>query len=306
MKSNSLAPIVLFVYNRLWHTRQTIEALQRNTLASESELFIYSDGAKNEDECAKVLQVRDYVKKVGGFKKVTVIERDKNWGLANSIIDGVTQAVNKFGRVIVLEDDLVTSSFFLRYMNDALKLYKDFNEVISVHGYQYPLKELQSLPETYFIKGADCWGWATWDRGWNLFELDGQKLLDELQTKGLQNEADFNGSHKFVQMLKNQINGRNDSWAIRWYFSAFLKNKYTLYPKLSLVQNIGNDSSGTHCGSTANYFIEELSHKLPLFYNSNKIVENFKARGLMEKYFRTMKKNIIRKVSSKIKQGLSR
>ena len=124
-----ISPIVLFVYNRLWHTRQTIEALQKNELASQSELFIYADGARNENEIDQVFEVRCYIEEVEGFKKVTITERDKNWGLANSIINGVTQIVNKYGRVIVLEDDLVTSPFFLRYMNDALDIYKDNNEI---------------------------------------------------------------------------------------------------------------------------------------------------------------------------------
>jgi hypothetical protein len=304
MKSDNLTPIVLFVYNRLWHTQQTIESLQNNELASESELFIYADGAKNKKASDQVSEVISYIKKVDGFKKVTIIERDKNWGLANSIIDGVTQIVNKYGRVIVLEDDLVTSPFFLRYMNDALELYKDNNEVVSIHGYQYPLKDFQNLPDTFFIKGADCWGWATWDRGWSLFESDGKKLLDELTSKKMKRESDFNNSFGYTKMLKDQIKGKNDSWAIRWYMSAFLKNKLTLYPRQSLVQNIGNDSSGTHCSSTEQFFIENLSKKLPLLDNPNQIVESFEARSLMEEYFNSVKRNFLGKVFSKIKQSI--
>ncbi len=301
-----LAPIVLFVYNRLWHTQKTIEALQKNELASKSELFIYADGAKSKKSSTQVLEVRNYIKKVDGFSKVTIIERDKNWGLANSIIDGVTQIVNKYESVIVLEDDLVTSPFFLRYMNSALELYKDNNEVISIHGYQYPLKHSQNLPNTFFIKGADCWGWSTWMRGWDLFESDGQKLLDELKFRGLQKETDFNNSFGYTKMLKDQIKGKNNSWAIRWYMSAFLKNKLTLYPKQSLVQNIGFDGSGSHCSSTGRFFIENLSEVLPLFDKSSKIVENLEARDLMEKYFNSVKGDFIRKVFSKIKKSIAR
>ena len=216
MQSHHLAPIVLFVYNRPWHTQQTIEALQKNELASESELFIYADGAKNNKANEKVKEVRNYIKTVDGFNKVTIIERENNWGLADSIIDGVTQTVNKYGRVIVLEDDLVTSSYFLRFMNDALEVYKDNNEVASIHGYLYPIDNMIGVPDTFFIKGADCWGWATWARSWELFELNGQKLLDELQYKKLQKEADFNNSYGYSRMLKDQINGKNNSWAIRW------------------------------------------------------------------------------------------
>ena len=176
----SLAPIVLFTYDRLWHTQKTSEALKNNELASKSELIIYVDGAKNKSVYKSVSQVRDYVETVDGFKKVTIISRDKNWGLADSIIDGVTAIINQYGRVIVLEDDLVTSRFFLRYMNEALNLYENDNQVASIHGYIYPIS---NLPETFFIKGADCWGWATWKNVWCYFESDGALLLDKLKKK---------------------------------------------------------------------------------------------------------------------------
>lgn len=306
MQSHHLAPIVLFVYNRPWHTQQTIEALQKNELASESELFIYADGAKNNKANEKVKEVRNYIKTVDGFNKVTIIERENNWGLADSIIDGVTQTVNKYGRVIVLEDDLITSSYFLRFMNDALEVYKDNNEVASIHGYLYPINNMIGVPDTFFIKGADCWGWATWARSWELFELNGQKLLDELQYKKLQKEADFNNSYGYSRMLKDQINGKNNSWAIRWYMSCFLQNKLTLYPKRSYVQNIGNDDSGTHCSQTDQFFIDVLSHE-PMQLNKVAVVsEDANAREYMEKYFRSIKQNLLTKIFKKIKRSIIR
>ncbi len=151
-----LAPITLFVYNRLSHTKQTINALKKNKLAEQSELIIFSDSFKNSDDKKKVNQVREYIRSIKGFKGVEIIERPDNFGLANSIIDGVTRVVNQYGKVIVLEDDLVTSSFFLEYMNNALLCYEDDPQVISIHGYNYPISD---LPEIFFIKGADCWGW---------------------------------------------------------------------------------------------------------------------------------------------------
>jgi hypothetical protein len=306
MQSHHLAPIVLFVYNRPWHTQQTIEALQKNELASESELFIYADGAKNNKANEKVKEVRNYIKTVDGFNKVTIIERENNWGLADSIIDGVTQTVNKYGRVIVLEDDLVTSSYFLRFMNDALEVYKDNNEVASIHGYLYPIDNMIGVPDTFFIKGADCWGWATWARSWELFELNGQKLLDELQYKKLQKEADFNNSYGYSRMLKDQINGKNNSWAIRWYMSCFLQNKLTLYPKRSYIQNIGNDDSGTHCSQTDQFFVDVLSHE-PMQLNKVAVVsEDANAREYMEKYFRSIKQNLLTKIFKKIKRSIVR
>ncbi len=298
----NLAPIVLFVYNRPDHTRKTVEALQKNELARKSMLFIYSDAAKNIAEEDKENEVRDYIKTIDGFKKVTIINRENNLGLANSIIDGVTKIVNKYGKIIVLEDDLVTSPYFLKFMNDALDLYENNNEVVSIHGYQYPLKDSSHLPDTFFIKGADCWGWATWIDGWKIFEYDGKKLLEELQFKKLQREADFNNSFAYTKMLRDQIKGKNNSWAIRWYMSAFLKNKLTLYPKKSLVQNIGFDHSGTHSNLTENFFIKNMPKKLPSLDLSIQVTENYEAKKLMEEYFKSIKLNFFSKFLIRIKR----
>lgn len=246
-----LAPIILFVYNRPWHTRQTIEALQKNELAKESELFIYSDSAKDDTAEPKVRQVRDYIKTIEGFQKVTIVEREKNFGLAANITDGVTRIVNEYEEIIVLEDDLITNPYFLKYMNDGLEFYKDEEQVISIHGYVYPIEK--KLPETFFLRGADCWGWGTWKRGWDLFEPDGTYLLSQLKKWKLLKRFDFDGALSYSRMLKNQIANRNDSWAVRWYASALLNNKLTLYPCKSLVSNIGLDSSGTHCSMTKVY-----------------------------------------------------
>lgn len=247
----SVAPVVLFVYNRLDHTRQTVEALQQNELALESSLIVFSDAAKTDAGKEKINEIRDYIRQIDGFKSVTVVEREKNLGLAKSIIDGVSTVVNTYGRVIVLEDDLVTSPYFLTYMNEALEKYADDDRVISIHGYVYPVTE--ALPEAFFLLGADCWGWATWRRGWKLFNPDGRYLLDELQRRKLTRAFDFNGTFPFSKMLKDQIKGNNNSWAIRWHASAFLAGRMTLHPGRSLVHNIGNDSSGTHCDDSSQY-----------------------------------------------------
>ncbi len=290
------APIVLFVYNRPWHSQQTIEALQKNELSSESELFIYSDAPKAEKDQEKVQEVRDYVHSIGGFKKITIIERVENWGLANSIIDGVTAIVNQYGKIIVLEDDIVTSPYFLWYMNDALNLYANNEEIISVHGYVYPVKE--KLPEAFFLLGADCWGWATWKRGWELFNSDGHYLLDELERRKLIREFDFNDSYQYSKMLKSQIKGTNDSWAVRWYASAFLAGKLTLYPGRSLVYNIGNDDSGTHCGESAD-FDAHLTETQINFRNID-IEPSHNGKLAFEEFFRSLKKRFISRFFKKI------
>ncbi len=241
------APIILFVYNRPLHTQQTINALLKNTLSAESTLIVYSDGPKlhaNDD----VKKVRDYLKSIKGFKETKIIERSENWGLAKNIIEGVTETLQEYDRTIVLEDDLVTSPYFLTYMNQALELYQDESKVASIHGYIYPTTE--HLSDTFFLLGADCSGWGTWRRAWNFFEPDGKKLLKKLRDQNLCHKFDYNGSYPFTKMLKDFTNGRNNSWAVRWYASAFLENMLTLYPGKSLIQNIGMDGSGTHCGET--------------------------------------------------------
>ncbi len=292
----NLAPIVLFVYKRPWHTQQTVEALQKNELAKESELYIYSDEAKSEDAQKSVDEVREYIDKIDGFKRITVIKREKNWGLADSIIDGVTKIVNKYGKIIVLEDDLVTSPYFLKFMNDSLKMYEKDKTVASIHGYIYPIN---NLPDTFFIKGADCWGWATWKDRWDIFEPDGQKLLDELQFKKLENEADFNGSYDYTKMLKDQINGKNNSWAIRWYISAFLKDMLTLYPGKSYVQNIGFGEEGTHCTSITEVFDVILSTNDSI--SKIDVREDLESKRKIELFFNTLKKNIFKRIILKLK-----
>jgi hypothetical protein len=279
-----LAPIVLFVYNRPEHTRKTIKALSNNLLANESELFIYSDAAKDTAGLDQVNEVRALIKTVTGFKSVTIFERKKNWGLATSIIDGVTTIVNKYERVIVLEDDLITSPYFLTYMNDALTLYENNEWVISIHGYVYPIKK--KLPDYFFLKGADCWGWATWKRGWNLFNPDGEYLLNEIERQKLEKEFNFNNSFNYTGMLHDQIDGKISSWAIRWYASAFLANKYTLYPGKSFVENIGLDRTGTHCGEAKIRKMDLISEYTPI--TPIKVENSNKAKKLFADYFNSL------------------
>jgi hypothetical protein len=259
------APILLFVYNRPIHTLMTIGALAQNEGADQSELIIYADAAKKPEHQKNVDAVRQIIRKVKGFRSVQIIEQTQNKGLSASIVSGVTDQINRYGKVIVLEDDLVTSPAFLSYMNQALHRYEQEDDVISIHGYSYPVAMKHG--ETYFLKGADCWGWATWKRGWDLLEKDGNKLKEALSRSNLMHDFDFGGNYPYSKMLDKQIDGRNDSWAILWYASAFLKNKLTLYPAQSLIQNIGLDASGTHSKSDRQYVHESLALKVPTLTN---------------------------------------
>ena len=297
------APIVLFVFNRPKHTKKTIDALSRNYFELDSDLIIYSDAPRAISDVENVLAVRSIITSVSGFKSVVVVERTSNYGLATNIIDGVTSIVKRFGRVIVLEDDIVTSPYFLKYMNDALDLFEKDERVISIHGYVYPTKE--KLPEAFFLRGADCWGWATWERGWSLFNPDGIFLLRELESRKLIKNFDFNGAYSFSRMLKDQIKGKNDSWAVRWYASAFLANKLTLYPGRSLVHNIGNDSTGSHCGSTSIWDVSLSSTHIDLFdldvVKSDKAYKAFEQNFRIANSFKTRLLNKIKLVFAKSK-----
>ena len=250
-----LAPIILFTYNRLEHTKYTITALKNNFLASISDIYIFSDAPKNDTHKNDVIKVRNFLKQITGFNKVEIIERNINFGLSNNIIEGVTEICNKHGKVIVIEDDVITSPYFLLFMNEGINKYINHEKVCSIHGYVYPTQFI--LPNTFFLKGADCWGWATWTSAWSKFEINGKKLLNEIKGKSLEKEFNFNNSFDYVQMLTDQVEGKNNSWAIRWYASCFLKNLYTLYPGKSLISNNGFDDSGTHSGKS-NVFNQEI------------------------------------------------
>ena len=299
---NILAPIVVFTYNRPEHTLRAFNALLKNPLANESDIIIYSDSAKTANHQNAVNEVRNYLSTITGFRSIKVIHRDKNLGLAESIIQGVTEVLQKSEKVIALEDDMVVSPYFLEYMNEALDQFVNDNRVISVHGYVYPVDF--EMPEAFFIQGADCWGWATWRRGWEIFEPNGQFLLDELKRRHLIQEFDYNGAYHFSNMLKDQIKGANDSWAIRWHASAFLAGKLTLYPGRSLVHNIGNDGSGTHCG-TSDIMGTKLS-ETKINLNNIEVAPSRFGREAFEIFFRQSQKSLPHRLLEKAKSLFSK
>jgi len=240
----NLAPIALFVYNRPDHTRRTLNYLQKNVLAEESRLFIFSDGAKTDADQAKVEQVRQMAKEVTGFKSVKVINSKQNKGLANSIIDGVSQLIKEYGKVIVFEDDLLSSPYTLEYFNEALTRYATEEKVMHIGAYMFDLND-KSLPETFFYRIATSWGWATWARAWKDFEPDIDKLIDQFDKQKI-HQFSIDGTMNFWKQIQEFKTGKNNSWAIRWYASIFLRGGLTLNPSHSLVHNIGHDGTGVH------------------------------------------------------------
>ena len=276
------APILLFVYNRPEHTRRCIESLTRNALAADSTLYIYADGAKDTTQQSAVDEVRSYLRTISGFKTVNLIERKENWGLARNIIDGVTTQVNRYGKVIVLEDDLVIAPYFLQFMNDALETYKDEPKVGHIQACDFT--QDPSLPDTFLIKWTGSWGWATWERAWKHFNPNGKALLEELEQRKLTYTFDFNGKYGFTRMLRRQIEGKNNSWAIRWNASLFLKDILSLNVGRSLVQNEGFDGSGTNCGGGGLYASNLHLAPLPV-QKISPIEENKAARQAFVRYY---------------------
>lgn len=240
------APIALFVYNRPQHTYKTVEALLKNAEAVHSDLYIFSDAAKSREAEFAVNQVRKYIHKISGFKSINIVEREKNWGLANSIIDGVTKLCNEYGKVIVLEDDLLVSPHFLNFMNNGLELYKNEPSVMQIAGYMFPAS-LSIDDDALFLPFISSWGWATWSRAWRSFDATASNFQKLKGDKELVKRFNLNGNYDYFKMLKSQQSGKTESWAIRWYLSVFFLNGLTLYPKKTLVENNGFDGTGENC-----------------------------------------------------------
>jgi len=297
-------PIVLFVFNRPDHTRLTVESLQKNIGANSYPLYIYSDGPRHDDDVPLVEEVRRYARSIGGFHSVEVIERLDNLGLANSVIQGVTDAISKYSRVIVLEDDMLTSKYFLDYMSTALDFYADDERVSSIHGYSFQADFSEIDEAVFFLRGADCWGWATWDRAWQFMDSDGSRLYRQLVDRGLSRKFDYDGSYPYMRMLARQARGEVDSWAIRWCASIFLRGGLTLWPKYSLVRNIGLDGSGTNCHSIDDFDVETLDE--PLSVRGVPVRHNNAAYDAMVSFFRAQQGNIFTRIMRFIRRRIGR
>ncbi|WP_316801155.1 glycosyltransferase [Pedobacter frigidisoli] len=297
----NLAPIALFVYNRPQHTERTLQFLQQNELAGKSRLFIFSDGAKTKADEEKVAEVRAIINEVDGFKSVKVIARKENAGLANSVIAGVSELIAEYGQVIVFEDDLVSSPHTLTYFNDALNRYREEEKVMHIGAYMYPLKDV-NLPQTFFYRAATSWGWATWDRAWKNFEPDIDILIKQFDKK---KRAAFSIDHKmnFWKQMQEFKKGKNNSWAIRWYASIFLKGGLTLNPAQSLVNNIGHDGTGVHSGINDIYNV--IINPKPVTEFPDSIEENKQAFKAIKSFLTHRKGNMMIRVKRFVREKLA-
>jgi len=252
------SPIALFVYNRPRHTLQTLEALATNKLADKSRLYIFADGPKTnatEEDLIKIGKVRRLVREQKWCDTLLVQESDTNLGLARSIVQGVTSVVNEFGRVIVLEDDIVTTPGFLQYMNSALSLYQDDLRVMQIAGFMFPTWRI--LPETGFLRKSTSWGWATWKRAWKNYSSDTEKLIDGVERIGIE-KFNLDGCSFHYDALCKNMSGELRTWAVKWYASIYIHGGLCLYPHRSLVRNEGFDGTGIHCENDNSSFYQRM------------------------------------------------
>lgn len=273
---NSLAPIVLFTYKRLETLKQTVSALANNYLAYKSDLIIYSDGPKNQEESLVIREIRQYLKTITGFKSVYVHESKTNKGLATSIINGVTEVMAEYHKAIVLEDDLITSSNFLEYMNQGLDYYQDNTQILSISGYSPSISGLNSM-DSYYTQRASSWGWGCWEDRWNKIDWDAKSydsFVNDSQAKSKFNEM---GSDMCL-MMKRQMQGTINSWAIRFCFHQFQKNLFSVHPSVSKIKNIGlSEKNATNTVNVHNRFHSQFDTSESVHFNFDKQVQLDKA-----------------------------
>lgn len=263
-ESRDCAPAAVFVYKRKDYAEKTLSALRNNFLAEQTDLYIFSDGPKNEQDRQSVSETQDFVREFaaqGGFRSVHVSLASDNRGLAFSIIAGVSGLLEKFDRIIALEDDLLTSRDYLTYMNDALDFYSADSRIWSVSGYTPPLKGLRKWKQDiYFFYRASSWGWATWKDRWELVDWETRDYESFAKDPALVSKLARGGSD-MPGMLKQQMEGEIDSWAIRWCYAQSMADMLTVYPRISRVRNMGNDGSGTHTAAVTSEFDTRLNER---------------------------------------------
>ncbi|EEW0683126.1 TPA: hypothetical protein RVT89_000332 [Escherichia coli] len=297
---NNISPVVVFVYSRPEHTKKMLSALSQNSLSECTDLIIYSDGAKSEKDKPGVYAVRQLIRKLTGFRSITIVEQEQNVGLAQNIIQGVTKVVKQYGRVIVLEDDIITSPYFLKYMNDALDMYADIKEVASISGSSYPVTINNNLESTYLLRIPLCWGWATWDDRWRMFKKDINSV--NLISKDVKNYINFDGAFNFFDQATLNAKGKLNTWFIFWYITLASHKWLTLFPSKVMAKNIGYDGTGENCNGD-DIYKDILIDNEPLELELKKdLTESYDYYLAHLHYFRKNQQNFIYKIYSFVKK----
>lgn len=282
----NFAPIVVFAYNRPDHLKSCVDSLRKNEIASKSNLYVFSDGAKNERDSSKVNEVRKVIESIKGFNKIEYFYEPQNVGLAKSIINGVTKILESYNQIIVLEDDLIVSNDFLTYMNSALDEYRVLKDVFSVSAYKAPIN-IESAANTFFFQRINSWGWATWKDRWETVDWEVKDFDYFIRSKEERRKFNRGGEDLSVMLLKQKL-GVINSWAIRFNYACYRQTKLNLYPGTSKVFNSGTDNSGTHIGATSKYNTE---------ISNSELIFNFEIKEDLQfakKYRRFFKPSIIR------------
>ena len=295
-----LAPVALFVYNRPAHTRRTVECLAGNQGAGETPLYIFSDGPKTADQAPQVAEVRAYLQQIAGFKHVDIVEREENLGLARSIIGGVTELCAKYGKVIVVEDDLETAPFFLTYMNDALHFYQDNPRVMHISGCRYPADPF-GADDTFFLHVPLCWGWATWQRAWVHFRKD-LEVMSNFDSAMIR-RFDFDNSYNYWRQLEHNKTGKLDTWFVFWYATLFLLDGLALFPARSLVRNIGIDGSGENSRNSSVYDVSLST--TPIRVEEISCEESKAGFEAHRRYFRKIRQRMPRRILRRLQKTFS-
>lgn len=260
----NLAPIVVFAYNRLDTLTNTISSLLANPEAEKSELFVYVDGARlqKEGDSERVKSVQDFVKTISGFQKVTYHFSKRNKGLANSIITGTSQILNKYGKVIVVEDDLFLSRSFLRFMNDMLDKFEKDSRIMQISGFGCHLTCANNYPyDAYINERAQSWTWGTWKDRWETIDWNVKDFNNLASSRDLQKKFNKRGSDLY-KMLHDYMTGKNSSWYIRFNYSMYKQGRYSLMPIRSLVRNDGFGVDASNCNNYNRYKVDfEIEHK---------------------------------------------
>ncbi|EAB6271748.1 glycosyltransferase [Salmonella enterica] len=302
MTDRQFSPVVMFVYAKPEHTRKTIESLAKNPEASSTDLFIYSDAAKSDKDSIAVREVRNIVSSVSGFKSVSLYFRSENIGLASNIMDGVSKVCEKYGRVIVIEDDIVTSPCFLAYMNAALEKYEDDKRIWHVTGWNYPfLDNYMSESDAYLWRMMNCWGWGTWNDRWVNFRKDPEELIKSFSKKDI-SEFNLDNAFNFWSQVEDNYNGKINTWAIFWYATIFKNNGLCLNPVNSMVKNIGMDGTGENC-NTSDIYKTKLSYEFGYRW-PNEISEDKTAINIVREFYKSNTPTLIQRIVNKVKRTL--
>jgi hypothetical protein len=281
----SKAPILLFVYNRPDHTRKTVDALRANAGAIESDLYIYSDGPKRDRDGDAVRAVRAYLPSIAGFRSINITERANNMGLAASVIAGVSEILERHERAIVVEDDLITAPDFLSFMNEALAVYENRADIFSVTGYNYPLSIPDTYPQdAYLSYRSSSWGWGTWLNRWKKIDWEVSDFKTFLSKAG-ELEKFARGGDDLLAMLKLQMDGKLDSWSIRFDYAHYKHDATCVHPTRSRLTNIGFDGSGVHCAVSDEYDVALDATPRTFHLPSNLPIDPF-MQGIFNERFR--------------------